>query len=290
MNTYRRFFNTRTDNETYGLYCWNETLAAELFKLVSSIEITMRNRYHAALSSHYTGIAQGTQQSNDWYNHIGIRQRSALNTIQEHSQYQYPDKTIAALNYGFWMHLYDCRTDVHDNNINWDTIFPNIIIGHRQTAPNPNYWKRRAHQDIFFGRVYAINQLRNRIAHHEPVWKFGPLMEEKRQRRNIVINQVLPAPNTVTEMMQRLNDTHNKGIELLSWFSPSRADDYLRSQSYMEFQRLASLKAIEAYKEMPSKKSYALSYFRKRMNRIMKNQEAVQIYQNGDYKGTFFPF
>jgi len=83
-------------------------------------------------------------------------------------------------------------------------ILPEMLPGHRQRQVT--HWVKRKHQDALFARLDLCDALRNRIAHHEPVWKLGPLMTESRARSGKPLIVEEPAPSGPTEAL--LKDGH----------------------------------------------------------------------------------
>ncbi|MFT4929776.1 MAG: hypothetical protein ACI8WB_005911, partial [Phenylobacterium sp.] len=54
MSSYRSFFGTNLSNkQIYGSYLWNEALSLEFFRVLTLVEIILRNRIHSVLSHHY---------------------------------------------------------------------------------------------------------------------------------------------------------------------------------------------------------------------------------------------
>ena len=46
LSNYRHFFNVNTDAQVLRLYHWNEELSSVLFRMISMIEIVLRNKFH----------------------------------------------------------------------------------------------------------------------------------------------------------------------------------------------------------------------------------------------------
>ncbi|MDT9120960.1 hypothetical protein RSW84_26335, partial [Escherichia coli] len=84
------------------------------------------------------------------------------------------------LTFGFWPRLLDLKKDALHQNIDWGSILLDVLPGHPQRQAT--HWAKQKHQDGLFARLDLCNGLRNRIAHHEPIWKLGELMTEGRPR------------------------------------------------------------------------------------------------------------
>jgi hypothetical protein len=256
LGSYRTFFHPADDYELYGIYCWNEEISSCLTALLNNLEVTMRNAFHRELSLRY-GSAPGTASS-DWYNAIRIGGRS-LEKVQAITHRRSgrsfvpivpppaPDDVMAKLTLGFWKHLLDVDKDRRGGMVSWGTILPGLLPKH----PNSNvpYWSRQQRQDELFARIDLAGGLRNRIAHLEPVWKTGPLLEERRARRGSYTPRVVKAaPVTPDEAIDRLKLVHNRVLELLYWFSPHRSNDYERSAARSRFRHLASADGLNAFR------------------------------------------
>ncbi|MFC4126037.1 hypothetical protein [Nocardia rhizosphaerae] len=143
-----------------ALYGWNARVSAALMLPAHFAEVATRNAVSDALTALYgakwpwDGTFERSLPSpgGPTYNprHDLIRTRSRETT---------PGKVIAELKFAFWQSMFTAR---HDGRI-WDqqilTLFPH---GPRRTTRQLR------------GRIYAdldaIRRLRNRIAHHEPIF------------------------------------------------------------------------------------------------------------------------
>ncbi|NIE53010.1 Abi family protein [Pantoea sp. Ap-870] len=61
--------------------------------------------------------------------------------------------------------------------IAWNEVFPDVFINYTSSLAgvDSNSDKKR---NTVLNRLKAFNKIRNRCAHFEPVWKFGPLLSE----------------------------------------------------------------------------------------------------------------
>lgn len=256
LSSYRVFFNTQSDEEMLGLYQWNEELSAAIFRTISLTEIVLRNQCHTAMSMRY-GVA-GSTNSRDWYDHVDLNKLSRKKitdvTYTKHHQQSVPkvpvpspDDVVSRLTFGFWPHLLDLRQDMAHQPIVWGPILLDILPGHRQRQVT--HWSKQKHRDALFARFDLCNEIRNRIAHHEPIWKIGPLMEETRARRGNQPAIVAPAPTTPSEALGRLKLLYERLTELLGWLSPEMARAHALSDVHHKCISLLNLQALEAYRK-----------------------------------------
>lgn len=252
LRNYRRFFGAADDAQALGLYQWNEELSALLFRTISMVEVVLRNRFHTAFSLRYGAI--GAQGSKDWYDHVAIDKKSQIKIkeIQEkkkkgraRAHVPSPDDVISGLTFGFWPSLLNLKTDQHSQPVDWGPIMLDALPGHRDRLVTQ--WAKLKNRDALFARLDLCNGLRNRVAHHEPIWKLGPLMQEVRARKGVVPSVELPAPKDPAEALARLRLLYGRVTELLGWLSPEMAAQHLTSELHFRCLSLLSLEALAAY-------------------------------------------
>lgn len=295
LSTYRSFFPNTSHQEAYGIYCWNEALSSTLFRLISITEIVMRNRFHKALSLHCSGnpAVVGMPDANDWFNHIALPHKSKdkiKKATEKHTKSRgwqprvpppSPNDVVSQMTFGFWPALLNSR-------LPWGSLLPSIVPGHRYTTPA--HWAARRNQDALYTRIDLVNQLRNRIAHFEPVWKQGNILEEKRQRKNQSAPAiVIPAPTNPADAINMLHERHNRTAELLRWLSPDRADDYRRSYVHDHFLWICSLEGLDAYRTLKPGYELPLARFKRDFNSIARRGDMVRVRRSDGTMGTYYP-
>ncbi len=255
LSNYRSFFSTADDAETLGLYQWNEDTCGALFRAISVVEIVLRNQFHKALGARYGSM--GSAGSRDWYNHINLsghsRQKVQEITHRRHHQQwlarvpaKSPDDVVSKLTFGFWPHLLDVMHDSSNSPLDWGAILVDVLPGHRQRQST--YWAKQSHRDALFVRLDLCNEIRNRIAHHEPIWKLGPLMSETRARLHTKPTQVLPAPANPTESLERLQLYYERVTELMQWLSPALASAYRSGEVDARCRWLLAERTLDHYR------------------------------------------
>lgn len=296
LSSYRTMFHGATDQELYGIYCWNEALSATLFRLISIAEVVMRNRFHTALSIRQHNLQPvGNKDSNDWYNHITLPPKSIQKVQNEtHTKPRRgkPPKlkipapsandVVSRMTFGFWPKLLDV------NGITWGDLLPSIVPGHRYK--DSTYWSVIKHQDAFYARLDLVNRIRNRIAHFEPVWKQGALYEERRERPGSPKPSIeFHAPTSPTEAIVRLRLIHDRITELLKWLSPDRYRDYMTSYVESHFNWICSAEGLAAYKIMKPGVNMPISRFKRELNGILARQTMVTVSRKNSPVGTYYP-
>lgn len=287
LNSYRSYFNLNSDEECLGLYLWNDALSASFFKLISIFEVALRNTIHRELSHQFNAHRQqGHAFDNDWYEHLILqnhlkpktvtliqkvthlksRGRRRNNKLVRKSPIPTPGKVIAAQSFGFWSFLINDTSS--NNTIDWQSALFNGLKGH--FAQHSTYWSQTALDDLLI-RLSQVNELRNRIAHHEPIWKFTQIMHHS-------TNQVIyPAASTPAESIQRMKTLNERLCRLLGWVSEDRRNDYLDSHYKSHFDWLTSLEALEVYKSLSYNKTLTATQAKRQFNRIIKSSKIHEI-------------
>lgn len=144
------------------LYRLNLKLSQELFTIISCYEVTLRNlidRHLIATLGHdwlRTGAAHGGIFDNHHCRLTAININDAVNKLN--LSYTH-NKLVAELGFGFWRFMFAQRQYSATGRILL-MIFPSKPV----STPAIQY-----NQTFVFNQLAQINNLRNRIAHHEPI-------------------------------------------------------------------------------------------------------------------------
>ncbi|WP_067867865.1 Abi family protein [Neptuniibacter marinus] len=295
MSSYHSFFSNISQQEAYGLYCWNEALSSALFRLISITEVVLRNRFHEAFSQEVSNPQSiGAPTANDWYNYISLNSKSASKIQKVTHRWanggwtpKHPLPTsndvVSQMTFGFWPALLNQQSIV-----NWGNVLPNIVPYHRYKTYA--HWNSTHNRGVLWARLDMVNKIRNRIAHFEPVWKQGNLIEERRRTQNsppLTID--IAAPTDTAGAIAMLNLKHQRIVELLRWLSKDRAQDYLSSYIHDHFTWVCSIEGFESYKNLKVGSELPVSKFKRELNSIVRRQDKVKVTRcNTDY-GTFYP-
>lgn len=305
LSSYRSFFNPPCDEALYGLYCWNETLSACLMRLIGVLEISLRNKFHVALSTRMwtPGVSVGIQSSNDWYNHVRLSGKSEAQVQKithrivrrgqppvPRTPAPSPNQVVASLTYGFWPRLLDLSHDKSGKPIDWGQLLLQVVPYHQQRTPS--HWKRQAHQDSIYARLDMVGGLRNRVAHFEPIWKLKDLKEEKRERPGVTVGAELPAPQTVEEAIERLGLLFRRTSQLLFWLSKDRAVDFAESETNHIAKYLLTKDALNRYQRMSPAKNARLSSVSKSwgMKLVLRDNTPIIVYDKLLAIGRYYPY
>jgi hypothetical protein len=144
------------------LYRKNLKLSQELFTIISCFEIALRN----SIDAHYTNIL-GKQ----WLQNAAMRggvfdnrycrltQININDAIRKLNLSYSHNKLVAELGFGFWRYLF-----AHQQFRACGSSLLRILPAKPRTTPAIQY-----NHTFVFNQLHSINNLRNRIAHHEPI-------------------------------------------------------------------------------------------------------------------------
>lgn len=151
------------------LYRWNLAVSAAFLECLSVCEVVVRNAVSEAIQAAHgeSWVTDSTFQ--------GRLPKNAKQTLQKAvCKSRTVDKTIPELPFVFWQSMFTSRFDADIWNKQLNTIMPN--------AENKNVaqLRREIYEDLD-----TLRQLRNRIAHHEPI--FNRDLEADHQRLHKII-------------------------------------------------------------------------------------------------------
>lgn len=149
-----------------ALYEWNAQLSAALMHDLAHVEVGLRNAYDVALSARWPGPPHWTLAASavfaPVYRTRGRRRVDVNDKPRESLRHAIANaggptapsgKVVAELMFGFWRYL---SSAAHEKTL-W------VPALHRAFAPGTD---RAVHVD---GPVGRLHDLRNRVAHHEPL-------------------------------------------------------------------------------------------------------------------------
>lgn len=161
LSRYKRACGEDT-RKTMMLYRWNLRLAQELFTIISCFEVSLRNAIdnHLLNSFGQEWLISSANDASVFNNRqCRLTKRSIDEAVQRLGHNYSHNKLVAELGFGFWRYMFAS----HQYTATGRTllrIFPAKPI----SSPNVQY-----NQNYVFNRLAEINELRNRIAHHEPI-------------------------------------------------------------------------------------------------------------------------
>jgi hypothetical protein len=153
------------------LYGWNGRVASALHETLAHCEIAFRNQIDSVLQSRHEYKNREGDWLDDRHKEFTPRASALLSDARElarnkarrmSKQSAHPDSwergsVIAELNLGFWLRLLDAR---------YENVHGTAVMRNFASLKQPQIQKM-GHLRHLVEPLYA---LRNRIAHHEPIW------------------------------------------------------------------------------------------------------------------------
>ncbi|EJZ9252193.1 Abi family protein [Salmonella enterica] len=278
LDIYRKHLKVKPA-QVMAAYHWNKALAGALLPAMQCLEVTLRNAINTAIQSFPPAGAKGLWDTNTnwvtslpkymgdnrvkpserykrarnrkdrqdaagylldkWGNRLLARTLieenlvdQAKSQISKEGKKPTPDRIIAGLTFGFWTTLLtDPYEDPHGDRLLWPTltsqVFPNAPAG----------YSRRDICAAFF----QIKELRNRLSHHEAVWKFH-------QKNPATGKTDYSKPVYGTQASCSLLRKHYDDIiEMVGWMSTERKDNFLNHSANLRFYALCSVDGLNSY-------------------------------------------
>ncbi|SIN92081.1 hypothetical protein [Agromyces cerinus] len=146
------------------LYLWNLEVAGAYWGPISLLEVALRNAVHDRMK---------LGRSDEWWltTQLAPYEAAALTrtidkVFNRKGTLMCADDVVAATSFGFWVGMLSGGI-ARDPQFDYETRFWQTRLVH--AFPGLPYGKRK----YFHGELLQVQQLRNRIAHHEPVYHFN---------------------------------------------------------------------------------------------------------------------
>jgi hypothetical protein len=292
LDSYKGYFHASTE-EAVGLYMWNCRISACLSTLISYFEVALRNRIHWSMSDFYS---RGANQSIHWYDSIRgqlkpetqrtitkIRSiRGAGGVFITRNPAPSPDEIVSRVTFGFWPSI----LGVVDRRYA-DRLLPGIFPNHPLNA-TPSAWTINATRKSALAFIYELNEMRNRIAHHEPLWKFSAIKDT-----SVTPAVVIAAASTnQAESVARFHRLLALLDANLSAVNMDLGQDLSKSRWRSELNFLLTSKGVERYKNLrhvPEEASMSPADLRRQFSLVGKGNQPVNIGTRSRFAGVFIP-
>lgn len=160
LATYEKY--TQNTEQALSLYQWNLQISSALFECLAVCEVVIRNAVANAMQAEHGA---------DWAFNVRFvrsmqqnRRNELLNARQETTE-----QAICELPFVFWQGFFTVRFDDEIWKKHWAVALPNAKHADLQ-----------AMRTEVFENLEKIRKLRNRIAHHEPIFNRNPQGDYKR--------------------------------------------------------------------------------------------------------------
>ncbi|MGS0724771.1 Abi family protein [Shewanella sp. 0m-11] len=197
-----------SDEQSLGLYLWNKQLSGHFFPILQILEVSLRNAIYSAyiedkeqqIEANFPQAqwqAQKQQIDYLWFTNIynpqnnfrGFKQvDTAKNQLIKEQKPLTSDNYISKLMFGFWVNM----TNQKHRSSTTPGSQPIIELWPRLTQKVfPNALDKHGNRlsiNHISSKIQDINKLRNRIAHHEPIWKATDLFDTDDAINNVVMH------------------------------------------------------------------------------------------------------
>lgn len=270
LRIYTEILKLKPDQVMAG-YNWNKALGSSIQPLFHCLEVSLRNAIDHTIRNHPPPGAEGLWRTDsNWIfdlprymgDKVWIRQgkrfqldaqgnrrysqgsplyqktvweeeciRKVAKRIKMAGKIVTAERVISGLDFGFWTHF---LSSAYDEPRNRSLLWPNLT-GH--VFPGAPAGMPRHIVDKKFN---LIRDLRNRLAHHEAVWKFYEMDETgKRDYTRPVYG--------LNASLNLLHRAWNDMFEGLLWVSPVRYHAFRQQGHHRRFEALASKKGISEF-------------------------------------------
>ncbi|MGQ7275468.1 CAAX protease [Marinobacter sp. V034] len=183
LASYTQVFPCASDIELAGAYLWNMQASAAIYPLICSAEVALRNSIDQALKQdlgrfwwkkgtlHYKSFYPNCQQQPFC---VQALERNFSNASRQvirdkktrYNQYNVKPKheeIIAKTEFSTWEHILD--QEFMGPNLIWPKNMSHVFKG--------NWPSKKASQTLTAAKdlTKTVREFRNRIVHHEPIWK-----------------------------------------------------------------------------------------------------------------------
>lgn len=313
LSTYQNILKLTDPNQILRAYYWNIALAGAIYPLMQTLEITLRNAIDVSVkNNHQPKSANGSNfvsyKNNDlWFEQLvtavqdrkitKMRPHQALkwvrggkrikfSTTESHVKKARDDAStvkswvkgediLSRLPFGFWTTL---LSKDYEDVTNKHLLWPNLL---HHVFPNaPSHIKRKDIEDHF----NLIREFRNRLSHHEPIWKFY-----YRNPANNALDYTTPIFG-LNASLNLLNNQYDDMLMLLQWMSASAYDNFNYSRIGNEFKKLCSIDGFYAYVDREKVANcYPASRAKREFFKLaetLQNVNVVYMKTNGDRKSV----
>lgn len=318
LDIYEKHLKVRAD-QVMAAYHWNKALAGAMLPAMQCLEITLRNAIDTGIRNFPPPAAVGLYETDhnwiftlprymgnrafrrpqeryrrarrgdsqdaqgfllDAHSKRVIARKISVETMVDNAKTEIarlnktlsPGRVISGLSFGFWTqlltHHYE-NTPVQSHNLLWPHL-TSVVFPHA-----PLRWERDKICDAFF----RIKELRNRLSHHEAMWKFH--YDDPATCKPDYNNPVYGIQASCGLLRKHYDDI----IEMIGWMSPERKENFLNHSAHLRFYALCSADGLNSY-IAPDKIKAQIKVSRGgkgigRLIKVLEKQEFIRIVKEG---------
>jgi hypothetical protein len=163
-----------------------------------------------------------------------------------------------------------------------------MVFPHHPLNATPTAWNNKASRKQATDYIYEINFIRNRVAHHEPVWKFPAVMDTSNSPPSVVTSESLNERDSIARFKSFLSKL-DAGTSSLS---VDLARDLLQSSWRAQLNFLLTDRGINRYRALrhvPRGEVLTPADLHRKYSLVGKGNQPVQIGGRSQYSGLFIP-
>ncbi|WP_130392101.1 Abi family protein [Cupriavidus agavae] len=284
LNSYRTYFKTNTMDEAIGLYLWNGEVSSCFASHLAYFEIALRNSIHRAMSLLHSREAS---ESFHWYDAtwatLKQTSRNKINDVRERRPgcKLSPDEIVSSLSFGFWPVILNNLSPVHASRI------LSGVFCHHPLSARSEQWSdarvRRAALDF----TLELQAFRNRLAHHEPLWKFRALRAQHAGAQAVI----LPPSRTQSDSLHRLRRLMTLVEDATGFIDRSLHDDLKYASWRQRLDFLLTERGVARYRlrqHVAAPTVLTPTEFRYRFTAIHRRNQPVKV-RRAHVSGLFVP-
>lgn len=287
LDSYRGYWKVDADT-AIGLYIWNGEVCGELSKLLSYLEIALRNSIHCELS---LNASRGASSSCHWWViHAGSLKAEAKNQIRRVRENApqavlSPDEIVSRLTFGFWPKILAWVSK------QFPTLLFKILPDHPLSRHGalPNWFDRQARHAVCL-ELLEFSDARNRMAHHEPLWKFSDIVDTSPAAPApavLICSRSVDEPSTFARFA-RLLALLDRTVHALS---PALQASLVASSWRVRLDFLLSPRGVQRYKDgrhVAEPQAMSSNALRQQLASVMQRNRPVRLCDHGG-EGMFIP-
>ncbi|EMR0528185.1 TPA: Abi family protein [Pseudomonas aeruginosa] len=263
LATVEAFFQTRTKADLIGCYSWCQAVGASLLPILGDYEVSLRNALHRGLSQYY-----GTIDSFEWmfktkpnpakvsnpnapdlaWHSMTPRMQGDIEDVADkvrrrsRGRAPTPDDIVSQLSFGFWEHLIAGLVHkAHPADMQRRVLSLAFPQG---PAMGTTAHGDRAFVDQLKGLLYQLRDIRNRIGHHDQLWKTAEF--DLHGNRGFIPRRPRHTLISLHKFLDRIS-------WMASWIDQEISDHMRNSDHWWTLQALLSQQALAVYRKNEGK-------------------------------------
>lgn len=212
IRTYEGLGFPEKGQEVVTAYFAIQEISSHFFVPLQVLEICLRNSIHSSLAP----LFEQKWGDRKWYDLVQLSDESRSNllaakktTASKCGKNFSEDDLISNIMFGFWVYMLDKPHRVYTNPYHfWQYVTDDVFPGRKGKSVKQ-----------MFDQLKSINRTRNRLYHHEPIWK-----TKKAGNKSFL------------EAISVLEKEYNKIYESLEWMAVEKKDFMVRLGFFQRFE------------------------------------------------------